>query len=88
MEERADTARHQNWADRFGRKFGFKGALMRILVTGSCGFIGSPPPSLNFVHDLDHEVAIFNALTYAANPVSLAPLEGGGRSGVSCSWRR
>lgn len=48
---------------------------MRILVTGGCGFIGSALV-LHLVHDLGHEVATLDALTYAANPVSLAPLSG------------
>ncbi|GJD55693.1 dTDP-glucose 4,6-dehydratase [Methylobacterium dankookense] len=48
---------------------------MRILVTGGCGFIGSALV-LHLVHDLGHEVATVDALTYAANPVSLASLEG------------
>ncbi|WP_238242184.1 dTDP-glucose 4,6-dehydratase, partial [Methylobacterium iners] len=48
---------------------------MRILVTGGCGFIGSALV-LHLVHDLGHEVATLDALTYAANPVSLSSLEG------------
>jgi dTDP-glucose 4,6-dehydratase len=51
---------------------------MRILVTGGCGFIGSALV-LHLVQDLGHEVATLDALTYAANPVSLQPLEGSGR---------
>ncbi|MGV7032850.1 dTDP-glucose 4,6-dehydratase [Methylobacterium symbioticum] len=51
---------------------------MRILVTGGCGFIGSALV-LHLVHDLGHEVATVDALTYAANPVSLASLEGDAR---------
>ena len=51
---------------------------MRILVTGGCGFIGSALV-LHLVQDLGHEVRTLDALTYAANPVSLAPLEGDGR---------
>ncbi len=46
---------------------------MRILVTGGCGFIGSALV-LHLVQDLGHEVCTLDALTYAANPVSLAPL--------------
>ena len=46
---------------------------MRILVTGGCGFIGSALV-LHLVDDLGHEVCTLDALTYAANPVSLAPL--------------
>ena len=46
---------------------------MRILVTGGCGFIGSALV-LHLVHDLGHEVATVDALTYAANPVSLDSL--------------
>ncbi|MEA1835053.1 dTDP-glucose 4,6-dehydratase [Methylobacterium durans] len=48
---------------------------MRILVTGGCGFIGSALV-LHLVQELRHEVLTLDALTYAANPVSLAPLEG------------
>ncbi len=51
---------------------------MRILVTGGCGFIGSALV-LHLVRDLGHEVCTLDALTYAANPVSLAPLEGSPR---------
>ncbi|WP_156453607.1 dTDP-glucose 4,6-dehydratase, partial [Methylobacterium sp. CCH5-D2] len=38
-----------------------------------CGFIGSALV-LHLVQDLGHEVATLDALTYAANPVSLQPL--------------
>lgn len=51
---------------------------MRILVTGGCGFIGSALV-LHLVRDLGHAVCTLDALTYAANPVSLAPLEGSER---------
>ena len=47
---------------------------MRILVTGGCGFIGSALV-LHLVQDLGHEVVTLDALTYAANPASLAPLD-------------
>ena len=50
---------------------------MRILVTGGCGFIGSALV-LHLVRDLGHAVCTLDALTYAANPVSLTPLEGDG----------
>ncbi len=46
---------------------------MRILVTGGCGFIGSALV-LHLVQDLGHAVATLDALTYAANPISLQPL--------------
>ncbi|ACA20123.1 dTDP-glucose 4,6-dehydratase [Methylobacterium sp. 4-46] len=46
---------------------------MRILVTGGCGFIGSALV-LHLVRDLGHEVLTLDALTYAANPISLLPL--------------
>jgi dTDP-glucose 4,6-dehydratase len=46
---------------------------MRILVTGGCGFIGSALV-LHLVRDLGHEVLTLDALTYAANPISLQPL--------------
>ena len=48
---------------------------MRILVTGGCGFIGSALV-LHLVQDLGHEVLTLDALTYAANPISLEPLDG------------
>ncbi len=48
---------------------------LRILVTGGCGFIGSALV-LHLVRDLGREVATLDALTYAANPISLAPLDG------------
>ncbi|WP_342166804.1 dTDP-glucose 4,6-dehydratase [Methylobacterium sp. SD21] len=51
---------------------------MRILVTGGCGFIGSALV-LHLVQDLGHEVVTLDALTYAANPISLQPLESSGR---------
>ena len=51
---------------------------MRILVTGGCGFIGSALV-LHLVSDLGHEVCTLDALTYAANPVSLDSLAGSGR---------
>ena len=46
---------------------------MRLIVTGGCGFIGSALV-LHLVRDLGHEVTTVDALTYAANPVSLAAL--------------
>jgi dTDP-glucose 4,6-dehydratase len=46
---------------------------MRILVTGGCGFIGSALV-LHLVQDLGHDVLTLDALTYAANPISLQPL--------------
>ncbi|MFJ4106893.1 dTDP-glucose 4,6-dehydratase [Oerskovia enterophila] len=47
---------------------------MRVLVTGGAGFIGA-----NFVHQTvaerpDTQVTVLDALTYAGNPTSLAPL--------------
>ncbi|MHC2090134.1 dTDP-glucose 4,6-dehydratase [Methylobacterium sp. CM6244] len=50
----------------------------RILVTGGCGFIGSALV-LHLVEDLGREVATLDALTYAANPISLASLDGNPR---------
>lgn len=45
-----------------------------IVVTGGAGFIGS-----NFVHHLmehtDHDVTVLDAMTYAANPASLADVD-------------
>ncbi len=46
---------------------------MRILVTGGCGFIGSALV-LHLVNDLGHEVCTLDAMTYAANPISLSGL--------------
>ncbi len=46
---------------------------MRILVTGGMGFIGSALV-LHLVRELGHEVVNLDALTYAANPASLAAL--------------
>ena len=46
---------------------------MKILVTGGAGFIGSALV-LHLVNDLGHDVLNIDALTYAANPASLAPL--------------
>ncbi len=51
---------------------------MRILVTGGCGFIGSALV-LHLVQELGHEVLTLDALTYAANPISLMPLKGDNR---------
>ena len=47
---------------------------MKILVTGGAGFIGSALV-LHLVNDLGHEVLNVDALTYAANPTSLALLQ-------------
>lgn len=48
---------------------------MRMLVTGGAGFIGA-----NFVHQTlrehpEHEVTVLDALTYAGNEASLAPVK-------------
>jgi dTDP-glucose 4,6-dehydratase len=48
---------------------------MRILVTGGCGFIGSALV-LHLVQERGHDVLTLDALTYAANPLSLQPLQG------------
>jgi dTDP-glucose 4,6-dehydratase len=50
---------------------------MRMLVTGGAGFIGA-----NFVHQTlrehpEHSVTVLDALTYAGNEASLAPVRGG-----------
>jgi dTDP-glucose 4,6-dehydratase len=47
---------------------------MKIFVTGGAGFIGSALV-LHLVNDLGHDVLNVDALTYAANPASLAPLK-------------
>ncbi|SDF64950.1 dTDP-glucose 4,6-dehydratase [Blastococcus aurantiacus] len=49
---------------------------MRLLVTGGAGFIGA-----NFVHQTlrehpEHSVTVLDALTYAGNEASLAPVRG------------
>jgi dTDP-glucose 4,6-dehydratase len=48
---------------------------MRILVTGGAGFIGSALV-LHLVLEGGHQVVTVDAMTYAANPRSLAPLKG------------
>ena len=48
--------------------------MTRILVTGGAGFIGSALV-LHLVEELGHEVVTVDAMTYAANPRSLAPLK-------------
>ncbi len=51
---------------------------MKIFVTGGAGFIGS-----NYVrwlmHNTDHEVTVFDALTYAGNRDNLAEFDGSDR---------
>lgn len=47
---------------------------MKIFVTGGAGFIGSALV-LHLVNDLGHDVLNVDALTYAANPASLASLK-------------
>src|SRR3954463_15881121 len=47
---------------------------MRVLVTGGAGFIGA-----NFVHYTvrehpEHQITVLDALTYAGNEASLAPV--------------
>lgn len=51
---------------------------MRFLVTGGSGFIGSALV-LRLVEELGHDVLNIDALTYAANPASLAQLDGDSR---------
>src|SRR3712207_6750627 len=46
---------------------------MTILVTGGAGFIGSALV-LHLVRDLGRKVVTVDAMTYAANPLSLEPL--------------
>ena len=48
---------------------------MKIFVTGGAGFIGSALV-LHLVNDLGHDVLNIDAMTYAANPASLASLAG------------
>jgi dTDP-glucose 4,6-dehydratase len=51
---------------------------MTILVTGGAGFIGSALV-LHLVRDLNRDVVTVDAMTYAANPLSLEPLRGNPR---------
>lgn len=48
---------------------------MRVLVTGGCGFIGSAMVRLLIERGVE-QVGVLDALTYAANPATLAPFEG------------
>ena len=57
---------------------------MRLLVTGGAGFIG-----VNFVHYTlrkhpEHEITVLDALTYAGNEASLAPVR---TASTSCTAR-
>jgi dTDP-glucose 4,6-dehydratase len=54
------------------------GGTMRILVTGGAGFIGSAV-CRHLVAETGHTVVNLDALTYAANLASLAPIEADGR---------
>ena len=49
---------------------------MKILVTGGAGFIGANFLNLLVPRHPEHSFVNFDALTYAANPRSLAELEG------------
>jgi len=51
---------------------------MRILVTGGAGFIGSALVR-NLVNDSDHDVLVFDKLTYAGVLSSLEPVAGSNR---------
>ncbi len=46
---------------------------MKLLITGGSGFIGSAL-TRHIVFETDHSVVNVDALTYAANPESLADL--------------
>ncbi len=48
---------------------------MRLLVTGGCGFIGSNYISQRIANHPDDVVVNLDKLTYAGNPLNLAPLE-------------
>ena len=50
---------------------------MRVLVTGGCGFIGSAVVRALIARGAE-QVGVLDALTYAANPATLAPFEGRG----------
>lgn len=47
---------------------------MRLLITGGAGFIGSAVVREALAQG--HEVAVLDAMTYAASPATLAPLDG------------
>ena len=51
---------------------------MRILVTGGAGFIGSALVR-RIIESTEHEVLVYDKLTYAGNLASLAPVERDGR---------
>src|SRR5690348_15365485 len=48
---------------------------MRVLVTGGAGFIGSAVVR-SFLQRHGANVAVIDSMTYAANPLTLAPHEG------------
>lgn len=53
---------------------------MRILITGGAGFIGSALVR-RLIEHTDHEVLVYDALTYAGVESSLAPVAGSNRYG-------
>lgn len=60
--------------------FGIIRALMkkRFLITGGAGFIGSSVVR-RLIENTSHDVVVFDALTYAGNPDSLAPVASNAR---------
>jgi dTDP-glucose 4,6-dehydratase len=48
--------------------------MTRLLVTGGAGFIGANFVHYTIAHHPDHEVVVLDALTYAGNQSSLAPV--------------
>jgi dTDP-glucose 4,6-dehydratase len=52
-------------------------AAMRMLVTGGAGFIGANFVHYTRKHHPEHEVTVLDALTYAGNEASLAPVRDG-----------
>ena len=52
--------------------------LLKILVTGGCGFIGSAV-CRRIIRETEHSVVNFDLLTYAGSPTSVADAAGSNR---------
>src|SRR5476651_1896109 len=61
-----------------------KFAIMRILVTGGAGFIGSALVR-HLILKTDHEVVNLDKLTYAANPQAIAIAQDNPRYRFECT---